>query len=115
HLVNGIVGLYRDKEQAKRAVAAAPPGARFVGAEEASLMGFKNVGGGAYVEEELSINPFKLFDQMRRRLALLGAELVLGHEAGLVQTGAGQVASVRLEDGQSVAGDCYVVATGSWS
>ncbi len=107
----GIVSLYRDKEHAKRAAAISK--ARFVDADEVSRMGFRNIGGGVYLEDESSVNPFKLFDALRGELRRLGAEFVLGRRAELVST-KGRVASVKAGD-QTFMADRYLVAAGSWS
>jgi D-amino-acid dehydrogenase len=109
--LKGIVSLYRDRERAKRAASLSK--ARFVDAEEVSRMGFQNVGGGAYLEDESSINPFKLFEALRSRLRAQGAEFELGGRAEISASG-GHATSVKT-DRADTSGDRYLIAAGSWS
>jgi D-amino-acid dehydrogenase len=107
----GIVSLYRDREHAKRAASVTK--ARFVDVDEVSAMGFQNLGGGVYLEDESSINPFKLFGALRDEIRRLGAEMVLGERAEFVARGR-SVGSVRAGE-CTIHGDQFLIAAGSWS
>ena len=49
--INGILGLYKDKEQAEST--SKKHGGRFVESDEIEKMGFKNFGGGSMMDEEI--------------------------------------------------------------
>ena len=108
----GVAGIYLNRQDAEKAATTSK--ARFFDQAEASEMGFQEVGGGVFFDDELSINPAKLFDALRRKLGELGANIILGKEAR-VKPDERQIESVSLESGQPVTGDIFVVATGSWS
>jgi D-amino-acid dehydrogenase len=109
--LKGIVSLYKDREHAKHAASISK--ARFVDADEVSKMGFRNLGGGAYLEDESSINPFKLFEALRGQLHKMGADMVLGRRAE-ISADVGHVRSVAAGD-RTITGDQYLIAAGSWS
>jgi len=110
-LKRGVAGIYINREDAEKAATTSK--ARFFDQAEAYEMGFKGVGGGLFFEDELCINPTKLFESLRRRLSDLGAKFLLGKEAQL-KPDQGKISSISI-DGQEIVGDCYVLATGSWS
>ena len=108
----GVAEIYLNRRDAEKA--ATLPNARFFDSTEALEMGFREVGGGVYFDDELCINPTKLFGELRKILIDDGANMILGKEAQLNPDGV-RVKSVSLDDGQEIAGDCFVLATGSWS
>jgi len=108
----GVAGIYLNRQDAEKAATTSK--GRFFDHTEASEMGFKEVGGGVFFEDELAINPTKLFDELRKKVRDLGANLILGKEAQLKPDGT-TIKSVSLEGGQAITGDCFVLATGSWS
>jgi D-amino-acid dehydrogenase len=111
-LKKGVAGIYLNRQDAEKAATTSK--ARFFDQTEASEMGFREIGGGVFFNDELSINPTKLFDELRKKLGELGADVILGKEAQL-KPDEGRIKSVSLEGGQAITGDCFVLATGSWS
>jgi len=111
-LKKGVAGIYLNRQDAEKVATASK--ARFFDHVEASEMGFKEVGGGAFFDDELSINPTKLFQELRKKLVELGAKLILGKEAQLKpdQT---RIKSISLQGEQTITGEQFVLATGSWS
>ena len=107
----GVAGVYINREDAEKSAKISK--ARFFDQAEALEMGFKGVGGGVYFEDELAINPTKLFSEVRRKLSELGAKMLFGKEAQL-KADQGKISSVLI-DGQEIVGDCYVITPGSWS
>jgi len=108
----GVAGIYLNREDAEKSATTSK--GSFFDQTAASEMGFREVGGGVYFEDELAINPTKLFDELRKKVAELGANVILGMEAQLKPDGS-NIKSLSLEDGQDISGDCFVLATGSWS
>lgn len=109
--IRGILGLYRDKEEAK--AVANRIGGRYADDSEALRMGFKNFGGGVVMDEEISINPLKLFDGVKKIVLSLGAELIGSKEAEL--DAEGKVVRGVSIDGERVRADACLVTAGSWS
>jgi len=110
-LKQGVAGVYLNREDAEKSAKTSK--ARFFDQAEAYEMGFKGVGGGVFFEDELCINPTKLFGELRRKLSELGAKMLFGKEAQL-KPDHGKINSISV-DGQEVVGDCYVLTPGSWS
>jgi D-amino-acid dehydrogenase len=108
----GVAGIYLNRQDAEKAATTSK--GRFFDQTEASEMGFKDVGGGVFFEDELAINPTKLFDELRKKVEELGAHVILGKEAQLKPDGS-TIKSVLLHGGQAIMGDAFVLATGSWS
>jgi len=108
----GVAGIYLKRQDAEQAAAGSK--ARFFDQDEASEMGFKEVGGGVFFDDELSINPTNLFGELRKILTELGAKFIFGKEAQL-RPDHSKIRSVSIDDGQAISGEYYVLATGSWS
>lgn len=127
-LIQGIVGLYSSTEHAREV--AAQSGGRFLDTDEIARLGYKNLGGGAYAEHELSINPFKLFSALRKRVSSLGGRFVLGADAKLIEVGDAQqrpgrrggaqprrieCVTLHQEEAERLTADRYVIAAGAWT
>jgi len=110
-LKQGVAGVFINREDAEKAATTSK--ARLFDHAEAYEMGFKDVGGGLFFENELAINPTKLFGELRSRLSELGAKILLGKE-GQLKPDRGKISSISI-DGQETVGDYYVLTTGSWS
>jgi D-amino-acid dehydrogenase len=110
-LIKGVIELYDRIERAKEV--AGITNARFVDGNEALEIGYKNFGGGVLFEDGLSVNPAKLFVQLRSKLSQMGVKMILGQEANLNVT-QGRVNFVKA-DTSEVRGDFYLVAAGSRS
>jgi D-amino-acid dehydrogenase len=108
----GVAGFYLNRQDAEMAATASK--ARFLDETEASEMGFKEVAGGIFLEDEIGINPTKLFDGLRTKLGELGTKFIFGEEAEL-KPDQGRIKSISVEGGQVIKGDSFVLATGSWS
>ena len=109
-LIEGIAGLYADREEAARLARAA--GARLMGETELTEMGFAGIGGGVYAPSELSVDPRSLLKALKRRVAQQGADMRSG-EPKLTREGTGAV-SIAL-NGERIFADHCVVTAGAWS
>jgi D-amino-acid dehydrogenase len=109
----GVAGIYLNREDAEKA-AASTSKARLFDQSQASEMGFKDVGGGLFFDDELCVNPTKLFGELRKILSGLGAKIILRKEAQL-KPNHSTIKAISIESEQDVVADCYVLATGSWS
>jgi hypothetical protein len=69
-LIKGVVGLYIDADIAAKT--ARELNGQFID-REAHPLGFTGFGEGVLFEEELSVNPAKLFSQPREKLSKMGA------------------------------------------
>lgn len=110
-LVEGIVGLYLDSEQAGRA--SRQLGGRLVGEQEVREMGYAGFGGGVLAEDEFSINPGKLCGGLRQKVEEMGVGVLSGRRASIKASG--NIGQVVLEGGESVSGDAVVACCGSMS
>jgi len=110
-LKHGVVGLYENADLAKEA--ARKLNGRFVDAREAQELGFIGLRGGVELEEEFSVDPAKLFSELRRKLLALRTKIMLGKEAQL--NGALPKIDSVMVDGESLRADEYVLAAGVWT
>ena len=110
-LQRGVLGLYKNAELA-RDVARQLNG-HFVNEQETRELGFTGLGGGVEFEEELSVDPTKLFRELRRKLSELGTKMILGKEARLKGT-VPTIDSVTV-NGENLQADAYVLAAGAWT
>ena len=110
-LQQGVVGLYRNGELARDA--ARQLNGRFVDERETQELGFSGLGGGVEFADELSVDPTKLFRELRRKLSELGTNMILGKEAHLKGT-VPTIDSVTV-NGEDLRADAYVLAAGAWT
>jgi len=105
-LVNGVIALFASAEHAKKVAEAV--GGRLVYGGEIEEMGFRGFGGGA-VLNELSVNPLKLYTELRRRLAEMGTKFLFGKPATIKAEG-GKIKHAEV-NGEFLEGDaCGIVA-----
>jgi D-amino-acid dehydrogenase len=109
-LTRGIVGLYKDADAAS--IAAKELDGIFLDGRETSQLGFRGLGGGVLFERELSVDPSKLVNEMRRRLTEMGAGIVAGETQLNGRRPA--ISSVSV-DGEHLSGDVFVIAAGARS
>ncbi len=110
-VIKGVVALYLRQEDAKNAATAHE--GHFLDRGEVSELGFTGFDGGVLFDEELSVNPRKLCDGLRKKLSEMGVAFIASEEAKLHT--AGKKADSVVTEGEKLEGDIYVVATGSWS
>jgi D-amino-acid dehydrogenase len=108
-LIKGVIGLYRSSEYAKKQSEAL--GGSLVDERECADLGFEGFGGGIVFNDELSINPPRLFNGLRKRLVEIGVNFEAGEEMGFMAEH-GRVTALTV-DGRRIEGDSYVVATGA--
>ncbi len=107
--IGKVTELYVNGEMAENT--ALTMNGRFLNSEDVSALGFKNFGGGAEFVGELSVNPGKLFDQLRTLLVRDGVNWISG-EAELTRKGG--TCSVLI-DGEAICADAIVITAGAWS
>ena len=110
-LVQGVVGLFLRPETA--AEFAARINGRYISGNELGELGYCGFGGGMMIEDQLSVNPVKLFNQMRHNLVEKGVRFEYGGDATLLGKD-GMVNSVSFRGNRLIA-DCYLVAAGAAS
>jgi len=110
-IVDGVAALFMEEEKAREAAKATK--AKFLDSKEILESGYQGLNGGAYVEEEFSIHPQKLYDGLLAKLVELGVEIRRGQDAVLNPVENGSV-EVTL-GGEKIPADNYVVTSGSWS
>jgi len=109
-LVRGVVAVFKDMKDAEELSRTA--GGRVLDGKELSEMGYIGMGGGVYVEHEISINPLKLYRGLRRRVEELGGRIVVGDVLGVEEEG--REPKVILGSGKRGC-DGVVIAAGSRS
>lgn len=110
-LQRGVIGLYRDEAEAR--TVAEEVGGDFLRGAEVDALGFRDLGGGVYFRDELSINPPKLVSFLRSSLEHMGVRMRSSKEAEL-KGDKGRVERAVF-DGLPIEGDAFVVAAGSKS
>lgn len=73
-LIRGVVAAFRRMDDAETFARAS--GGRVISGEDLEDMGYTGLGGGVYVENELSINPAKLYWGLRRRVVEMGVRIL---------------------------------------
>jgi D-amino-acid dehydrogenase len=110
-LVKGVVGLYKDEDLARRS--AKQLNGRFIDRSEVLEMGYKKIGGGILLDEELSVNPTKLRSVLRSKLTTMGVKIELGQKIKLLGARP-RIESANSESGD-IRGDMFIVSAGAWS
>ncbi len=109
-LSRGVIGLYKDADIAR--TAAEELDGKYLDEAETTRLGFQELDGGVLLEQELSVNPAKLIEELRRRLTEMGAGVISG-EARL--NGEGPPIYSASVNGKRLSGDVFVIAAGARS
>jgi D-amino-acid dehydrogenase len=111
-VIEGVAALFREKRSAKKTHLA--QGGKILDESSISQMGYRGFRGGVMFEEELSVNPAKLYKSLWDAVFSNGAaKLVVGEEVKLV-TEQGKTVQVSV-DGTRIPCDIVVLTAGSWS
>jgi D-amino-acid dehydrogenase len=111
-IIQGVLGVFRKLEDAKKF--AKVYGLRFVEEQEVrETTGLRGMQGGVDLESELSINPGKLIERLRQRVAAMGVDLEYGKQVELKKIG--QSRAQLSVDGRDCAFDIVVVCAGAWT
>jgi len=105
----GVAALFSLEERAKKAAELVK--GKFLGTKEIGEMGYVGFGGGAYLDSQVTVNPAKLFSELRRVLEAEGAKMMLGKNADLTRE-SDTKAQLKV-DGETVSADAYVIAAGA--
>ena len=73
-LIRGVIAAFRRKDDAE--ILARISGGRVISEENLEDMGYTGLGGGVYVENEISINPAKLYWGLRGRVVEMGVRIL---------------------------------------
>ena len=113
-VIEGVVALYSSAEDARRAQLSW--GGKLLDMASIVDMGFRGFRGGIMLEEEISINPLKLYKSLWDTVfTRSGAELVIAQDVRLAaEPGKREFASV-FANGEKVECDIILLAAGSWS
>jgi D-amino-acid dehydrogenase len=109
-VIPGVLGVYVRAEDAKSFTKKF--GGRLMGKEELQALGLRQLDGGVDLENEISINPRKLINQLYERISKMGVEVIPGSEATLKREDSHAVVQVN---GKTLETDKIVIAAGSWS
>jgi D-amino-acid dehydrogenase len=107
--IRKLTELFVDNSTAKEA--AAEMNGRYLNQEEVNALGYMNFGGGAEFVDELSVNPGKLCDELRKLLLEAGVNCISG-EAELSRNDGTCSVSINKEP---MPADQIVIAAGAWS
>ncbi len=110
-LREGLVDLFMSQAEAK--ATAMITNGRFLDQEEASEIGFTDVGGGVFLDREFSLNPVKLLYELSQTIARRGARLEVGQQVQVNSEG-DSIVSVSVNQ-QRIVGDKYILTAGPWS
>jgi D-amino-acid dehydrogenase len=108
----GIVGLFKDPKLTIEA--ARNLNGRLIDEKDVLRIGVKGYSSGVLFEDDISVNPRKLFDGLRRILSDRGVEFKRCENSRLVVSGATTI-SYAMADLERVSGEIYVVASGAWT
>jgi len=107
-LVRGVVAAFKSDADAREF--SKYSGGKVLDSRELSEMGYMGLGGGVYVEEEVSINPLKLYWGLRRKVEEMGSRIIREEVLAVGETPSGP--AVMLKGGREVY-DRIVIAAGS--
>lgn len=112
-VVEGVVAVYSEEADAR--IAHASLGGKLLDEASVSQMGFRGFRGGVTFEEELSINPAKLYKSLWDAVFKRGsAELVVAENVRIVAGERSGIAVVYV-DGKKFECDAIALTAGSWS
>jgi D-amino-acid dehydrogenase len=109
-IVRGRTMLYKKFETAERV--SEKLHARLIDESGISDMGFIGFEGGAVMDEEFSVNPKKLFDGLRQKVAEMGVKQVFCSVSHLHREDS-RIDYVTIDE-RRLKGEAYVVTAGSW-
>lgn len=113
-VIDGVAALYVEEEHSRKAHASF--GGTLLDEKSIAQMGYRGFHGGVMFEEELSINPPKLYKSLWDAVfARNGAELVIGNNVRLVRGPTKNEVNMVNVDGEQIASDVVVLTAGSWS
>lgn len=113
-VIKGVSALYSDEGEARRAQSSL--GGKLLDETSISQMGFRGFRGGVMFEEELSINPAKLYNSIWDAAIRHGsAELIVGEDVRLVADKGNHRLGQVYVDGRRVSCEIIILTAGSWS
>jgi D-amino-acid dehydrogenase len=107
----GVVALYKNEEVAESV--SRQLNLRELNSEEVQELGYNGFEAGVMFENEISVNPHKLFAGVRNAVLRLGGTLTVADARGFLRN-ASSAASLVTSKG-SFRADIYVLSTGAWS
>ena len=111
-VVEGVAALFREEAPAKKTYLSL--GGKLLDETSINQMGYRGLRGGVMFEEELSVNPAKLYKSLWDLVFTSGAaRLMVGEDVKLVTE---QSKAVQVSvDGTRILCDAVVLTTGSWT
>ncbi len=110
-LKKGVTALYRNDADAK--FFAKKYNGEFIDANKINIFGYSEFNGGIMFNDELSVNPFKLFEGLRQKIIELGAEGIFGRNAEF-EIENNKIKNINIGN-KKIYADIYIAAAGSWS
>ena len=113
-LIEGVAALFCEEELAKKTHASL--GGKLLDEKSIGKMGYRGFHGGVMFDEELSINPSKLYKSLWDTVFMHdNAELVVGKNVTLMAESGKNDAGVVDVDGKQIRADIILLTAGSWS
>lgn len=112
-VISGVAALYREEKDARRT--ASTLGGKYLEETEIKALGFRGLGGGVIFEDEVSINPPRLFESLLDKVRKLGGELILGRKASIKIGERDQSDAEMFIEDERIPADAIVVSGGSWT
>jgi len=109
-IIDKCIGVYEDLEDAKKAASALS--CTLLNESEIYALGIKDVAAGVWFERDISLNPAKLFLELRRRIQGMGGEFVFPKQTRLQKENE-KILFVGTEN-QRFSADIFVVSAGAW-
>ena len=111
-VIEGVAALHVNEEDARKTQAS--QGGKLLDPGSISQMGYRGFRGGVLFEEELSINPAKLYHSLWETVfSHDSAELIVGNDVTL-DSKHGSSAPISV-DGKTISCDLIILTAGSWS
>jgi D-amino-acid dehydrogenase len=111
-VINRVAAVYSDESDARKAQASY--GGQLLDQESIKEMGFQGFRGGLLIEDELSVNPAKLYKSLWDTLITRGVADLLVGDAIKPAPGTGRHAVLQV-DGRQIDCDILIVTAGSWT
>ncbi len=106
---NGVCIIYQSENEAKELIRKF--GGKFLDSQALADLGYINLKAGVMFEDDMAVDPSRLFYGLKRKLLELGAKFQIGKPASFSRSAAGEL-TLHFGNSELIADD-YVVAAGS--
>jgi D-amino-acid dehydrogenase len=110
-LNRGVLALFRSLEEAKKI--AEQVGGKLLDSQNLIELGFKGFEGGVYSENDIAINPEKLYVSLCDRMKEMGCNFIIEHAIKIREEN--NIVKVTLSKGENLVADYLIIAAGAWT